>query len=416
MSGQSGGITAEIVTTGTELLLGSTLNTHPQFLGQELAALGVRVARQTTVPDGAPISAALAEAAARSPEIVIVTGGLGPTSDDVTRDELAGLFHLPLRPVPEVLAAIHERCRRRNIAFRDSMAKQALAPGGARTLPNENGTAPGIYLPPQQRAPVTHWFLLPGPPHELIPMWKNHALPLLKSLLPATGIPETRVYRITGMGETAIEEAIGGRIEREGLIEVGYCARPNEVDFRLIGPPEEIKRWHPLIIEATGTNLFCIGAQSMEEVLVQTLRRLGQTLATAESCTGGLLAHRITNVPGASEVFIEGHVTYSNDSKTRILGVPEELIATHGAVSPQTARAMAESLLERSGACHALATTGIAGPGGGTPEKPVGLVFIAHASTNRPTIVIEHHFPTDRETFKRLASQAALDLLRKALA
>jgi nicotinamide-nucleotide amidase len=410
-------LVAEVVNTGTELLLGNVINTHLAFLAKELFPLGIRITRQCTVPDGIEIGNALAEAASRSPDIVFVTGGLGPTSDDLTRDELARLLGLELVCDESVLAAIHELCVRRRIAFRESMARQALVPKGARVLSNPHGTAPGLYVPASpsagRRAP--HWFLLPGPPRELQPMFFNEVLPLLRELFPDMQGFSSRTYRVTGMGETAVEEAIGARIESEGILEVGFCARPNAVDLRLIGPREALERWHPHILQALGSNIFGFDQDSLESVVVRELTKRGQTLATAESCTGGYLANLVTNVPGASAVFLEGHVTYSNESKIRTLGVSAELLEKFGAVSAETARAMAEGLLERTGATHAVTTTGIAGPGGGSPGKPVGLVFIGYARIGCSATASEHHFPVDRETFKRLASQAALDTVRRAL-
>ena len=223
-----------------------------------------------------------------------------------------------------------------------------------------------------------------------------------------------RNYRTAGLGESAVEELVGAPLLALGL-EVGYCARPGEVDLRLIGSAEALARAEKIVAAQLGAQLVSRDQSSLEKVIVDRLSARGETLATAESCTGGLLAHRVTNVPGASAVFLEGFVTYANEAKTRALGVDAALLRAHGAVSREVAAAMAEGARTAAGVDHALATTGIAGPGGGSDAKPVGTVFIALATKLGPTTVEQHRFPTDRETFKDLTAQTALDLLRRRL-
>jgi nicotinamide-nucleotide amidase len=406
----------EILNTGSELLLGNVRDAHLSWFGKELFPLGLRISRQTTVPDGTPIKDALLESFARS-GIVIVTGGLGPTTDDITRDIVAELLGRTMIPHPETLERIQERCRRRGFAFQERMALQAMAPEGAVVLPNENGTAPGIYLPATENisGSTPHIFLLPGPPRELQPMARNHVLPLLASLVEGASNEECRIYKVVGMGESLLEAKVGLALSARGDIEVGYCARPNEVDFRLIGPKALLDEVEPLVLAAVGDHLVSDEEESMERIVVSLLCARGATLATAESCTGGLLANRITDIPGASTVFVEGFVTYSNDSKTALLGVPAGLIERHGAVSEVVARAMAEGALAKSGARYALSTTGIAGPDGGTPEKPVGTVWLALAEAGKETESWRENLLTDRITFKQAATQSALDRLRKRL-
>jgi len=292
-----------------------------------------------------------------------------------------------------------------------------MVPEGATVLPNGNGTAPGLYirafLTPSHHTP--HLFFLPGPPRELMPIFEEHALPILRAV--AGGLPERecRTYHIVGMGESTVEEVVGLELSLRGDIEVGYCARPNEVDFRLIAPRAILEEVEVKVLAVIGKHLVSHAGEPIEQVVVQKMRQMGRTLALAESCTGGLLASRITDVPGASEVLLEGFVTYSNAAKNRSVGVPEELIAAHGAVSEPVARAMAEGAARRTGANFGIGITGIAGPGGGSEEKPVGTVFIALAQNDRPTECHREFFPTDRATFKELTTQTALDYLRHRL-
>ena len=406
----------EIINTGSELLLGTVRDAHLSWFGRELFPLGLRIGRQTTGPDGSPIRDLLIEAFDRS-DVLIVTGGLGPTTDDITREIVAELLGRKLVHYPETLERIQDRCRKRGFAFQDRMGRQAMAPEGATILPNENGTAPGLYLPSTDGVSwgTPHLFLLPGPPRELQPMARAHLLPFLAGLLPGNDRNECRIYKVVGMGESLLEASLGLELAKRGDIEVGYCARPNEVDFRLIAPKEILDEVEPLVLAAVGKHLVSGNEASMEEIVVGLLKETGSTLATAESCTGGLLANRITNVPGASAVFLEGFVTYSNEAKSALLGVPAELIAAHGAVSPEVVRAMAEGALQKSGARFVLATTGIAGPDGGTPDKPVGMVWLALAEKGSEITVWRENIPTDRITFKQAVTQSALDRLRRAL-
>jgi nicotinamide-nucleotide amidase len=409
----------ELLNTGSELLLGNVRDAHLSWFGQQLFPIGLRIARQTTVPDGAPIRDALLEAFSRT-DVIIVTGGLGPTSDDITRELVAELLGRKMIPHPETLERIQERCKRRGFAFQPRMERQAMAPEGALVLPNDNGTAPGLYLPAVEGISWSspHIFLLPGPPRELQPMASAHVLPLLKELAAkhSGGLSqECRIYKVVGMGESMLEARIGLELSNRGDLEVGYCARPNEVDFRLIGSTDILDQVEPALLAVIGDHLVSGDEQSMEEIVVHLLAEQGATLATAESCTGGHLANRLTNVPGSSKVFLEGFVTYSNNSKTALLNVPAQLIEAHGAVSEPVVRAMAQGVLNQSGASYALATTGIAGPDGGTPEKPVGTVWIALATAGEATDVWKETIPADRITFKQVVSQSALDRLRKRL-
>lgn len=404
---------AEVINTGSELLLGLVTNTHLGYLAGELSPCGVTIARQVCVPDGPPVREAL-EAALDRADLVFSTGGLGPTTDDITREAAAGLLGLPLLPDEEILSGIRARFARRGLPMADRVARQAMVPAGAEVLPNPHGTAPGLYFPPSvlggRRA--RHLFLLPGPPRELRPMMTDFVLPKLRAVLPSSAFRERRIYRLTGIGESQVEERIGQQLEERGDLEVGYCARPSEVDFRLIGPAPLLAETEAAIRNAVGEWIYSDG-DPLEAAVVRLLRGKHLTLATAESCTGGSLAGRLTDVPGASDVFLAGYVTYANEAKEATLGVPADLLSAHGAVSEPVAAAMAEGARRVSGAQFALSTTGIAGPGGGAEGKPVGTVYIGLASAGHPTVVRRCFFPLDRPTFKRMTTSAALDLLRR---
>ncbi len=404
----------EIINTGSELLLGNTLNTHLSFLGQELFPLGYRVARQVTVPDGDDIRTALTEALGRA-QIILVTGGLGPTTDDITREITAELLGLPLVEDAEVWQAILDRFARRGFTVTPRNRRQAQVPRGATVLANPNGTAPGLYLRKEAGGEMRHIFLLPGPPRELRPMFEKSVAPILKEIAPEGERVESRRWLVIGVGESKVESMVGEELLAIPGLELGYCARPGCVEVRCIGNREALEAAERIIRAHLPAELAGEGMESLEEILVHKLAAAGKTIAVAESCTGGNLAHRITNVPGASEVFIAGYVTYANEAKISALGVAADSIAAHGAVSEPVARAMAEGALRAAGTDFALSTTGIAGPGGGTAEKPVGTVFTALAIRGGETRVAAGFFPTDRKTFKDLAAQAAMDMLRTAL-
>jgi nicotinamide-nucleotide amidase len=399
----------ELLNTGTELLFGSVLNTHAGYLGRKLFLLGLRIQRQLTVPDGDAIREAIVESASRC-EIILVTGGLGPTTDDITREIVAELTARPLRYDAAIFEEIRARFGRRGSVPTERVARQAYVPEGATVLANEYGTAPGLYLPAKDQFP--HLFLFPGPPREFYPMYEKQAVPILQQLAGHHDL-EARVFRTTGVGESAIEDKIGEELLAIPGLELGYCARMGEVDIRVIGTRFAVEAASEIVQRAFGEQLTATDEKELEEIVVAKLSIRSETVAVAESCTGGLLANRITNIPGSSAVFLEGNVTYSNEAKVRTLGVPAELIERHGAVSEPVARAMAEGSLERSGATYALSTTGIAGPDGGTIEKPVGTVFIGFAAKGQTTQVDKLLFPLDRLSFKQIVTQHALDLLRR---
>ena len=407
---------AALINTGTELLLGDVQDAHLAFIAREIFPLGLRIEERRTIPDSEAIRHALAELFPRC-EILFVTGGLGPTSDDITREMVAESLGLDLRQDAQLLSSLRKRLQIRGIKWAPGIARQSEVPAGAQVLPNENGSAPGFYLSANVNARILspHVFVLPGPPRELQPMFRKYAMPILRSLVPPSALLERRLYSIARMGESLVEEAIGEKVLAIPGIELGYCARPGEVEVRIIGKAEAIEQADAIIRSALGDAIFSTGDETLEEVIVKLLTKRKQTLATAESCTGGLLANRITNVPGASKIFVAGYVCYANRAKTDMLDVDPKLIEAHGAVSESVARALAEHAWARAGSHHALATTGIAGPTGGSPDKPVGTVYVALASAKSKTIAKKFFFPSDRETFKQLAAQSALEMLRRKL-
>ena len=403
-----------VLNTGTELLLGDVQDAHLAFIAREIFPLGLRINEQRTVPDGALIRTALTELFPRS-EILLVTGGLGPTSDDITRDIAADLLGLELRQNTEVLALLKRRLKTRGIKWASSIARQADVPAGAQILPNKNGSAPGLYLRSNINPAVLspHLFLLPGPPRELQPMLRDSVMSILRSIVPSRSI-ERRIYKIACVGESIVEEAIGAKVLAIPGVELGYCARPGEVDVRIVGAADPVVRADKVIRGELGLSIFSTGDETLEEVLVKLLARRKETIAVAESCTGGLLAHRLTNVPGSSEVFLADCVVYANQAKIDLLDLDPKLIEQNGAVSERVARAMAEGARAKARSTYALSTTGIAGPSGGSPEKPVGTVCVGLAAPDE-TVVKSLFLPSDRETFKQLVAQAAFELLRRKL-
>ncbi len=407
----------ELVNTGTELLLGDTINTNAAWIGQRLAALGIQVARQTIVPDGAMIRTSIAEAAGRA-DVVLVSGGLGPTNDDLTRESTAELLSLDMKLNAEVMQHLNDYFAKRGKPVSAASQRQAMVPQGAVVMPNLFGTAPGLYFPKELGSALgwnAHIFLLPGPPRELKPMVESEVETRLREWLPDGASRRVLYLKVTGVGESDIVEAVEKQLEAIQGLDLGYCIRNGDVDVRLAGPQPAVDEAAGIVRAALGDCIVSEDRRIIEEVIVQLLTERGESLSTAESCTGGTIANRITDVSGASRVFGHGWVTYANAAKHQHLGVPMALIDTHGAVSEEVARAMAEGALKNSGADHALAVTGIAGPTGGTPEKPVGTVWIALASKNAETWAQKKFSPGARDRFKLLTSQAALDMLRRRM-
>lgn len=405
-----------VINTGTEILLGAVVNTHLSFIAREIFSIGLRVSKQLAVPDGNDIRDALQECFAQA-DIIFITGGLGPTTDDITREITAELLELELQEDAAFLAGLRMRLKARRIKWTDRIARQANVPAGAQIIPNENGSAPGLYLRANinPKFPSPHLFLLPGPPRELQPMFLKFVMSILRKIAPTENKLVSRTYRLAGTGESLVEEKIGEDLLAIPGIELGYCARPGKVDLRVIGDAAMVARADSIIREKLDSSIFSDSDETLEQVLVKLLSDRKQTLALVESCTGGYLANRITNVPGASAVLLAGYVTYANDAKIDMLNVDLSLLEQDGAVSEPIACAMAEGARARAGSTYAIATTGIAGPSGGSEEKPAGTVYIALASRDSKTVSKRFNFPSERETFKELAAQAAFEMLRQRL-
>jgi nicotinamide-nucleotide amidase len=413
----------ELINTGSELMLGRVLNTHHQWLCRKLADLGYVVSRQIAVPDrSADIERAVREALQRA-DLIITTGGLGPTSDDITRDLIAQLLGKKLREDANVLAHIRSFFESRKRPMPERTAVQALVPEGAEVLPNPNGTAPGLAMEvrPFREGGKGSWLvMLPGPPRELRPMFNDAVEPLLRRVFPLEKAFVCRTFRTTGVGESVAQEKIGRQMEPlvESGLDLGYCARPGQVDIRVAARGEAgeglVEQAEKIIRTRLGSRIFGTDNEELESVIVRLLTEGKQTLALAESCTGGCIAHRMTNVPGASAVLLAGLVTYSNEAKKKFLDVRLETLEQHGAVSEPVAREMAEGARKQTGADYAISVTGIAGPGGGTDAKPVGTVFMGLAG-NFETMVAQHLNPFDRETFKQVTADQALEMLRRKI-
>ena len=414
----------ELVNTGSELMLGRVLNTHQKWLCRRLADLGHVVTRQVAIADAArDIREAVREALSRA-DLVITTGGLGPTSDDLTRELIAELLGKKLVENKNVLAHIEKFFAKHNRPRPAKTSVETFVPEDAMVFLNQNGTAPGLAMkiePNHFRADKkSSWLvMLPGPPRELRPMFDDSVVPLLKREF-ADGIFVCRTLRTSGIGESSVQEKVENDLQplvKMGL-EVGYCARPGAVDVRLTasgaGAEKIVRDGEAVVQKILGANIFGFDDDEIEQVVVQLLMECKKTLALAESCTGGNVAHRLTNVPGASEVFLGGVVSYSNAAKEKFLGVRAESLAAHGAVSEAVAREMAAGAREKFGSDFAMAITGIAGPGGGSPDKPVGTVFIALASSTG-VAVKKFLNAWDRATFKEVATTQALEWLRQTL-
>ncbi len=415
----------EIINTGSELMLGRVLNTHQQFLCRQLADLGAVVSRQIAVPDrGQDIVNAVRESLSRA-DLIITTGGLGPTSDDITRDLVAQLLGRKLVEDQTVANKIEAFFASRKRPMPQSTRVQAMVPVGATVLQNANGTAPGLIMEVNPNpfrspgAPPAWLVMLPGPPRELRPMFSEQVIPFVRHTWPALHCV-CHTLRTSGIGESVVEERIGKLLlpmVSRGL-DLGYCARIGEVDVRLAangdGADVLVSEAEAIVRPELEGFLYAADERELEEVVVEMLTRRGETLAVAESCTGGLIGHRLTNVPGASAVFVTGIVTYSNAAKHNFLGVPEKTFEKHGAVSEICARQMAEGVRTASGCTYGLSITGIAGPSGGTKDKPVGTVFMAFAGP-KGTVVERQFNSYDRQTFKQASSQQALNLVRRNL-
>jgi nicotinamide-nucleotide amidase len=407
---------AEIIAVGSELLTSNRQETNSLYLTQKLNALGIEVRFKTIVGDNAEHLAQVFRAALGRSRLIFLTGGLGPTEDDLNRQVVAEVLGRPLHEVPEIRRRIEERFARFGRTMSENNARQALVPEGAEWLENKLGTAPGLWISHQSVAVV----LLPGPPKELEAMFEATCAPRLASL--ATGeCLRSRVYKTVGLAESEVDQRIAPLYKNYQNPRTTILATPGVIEIHLqaratndVEANELLDQLGDRIEAALGEYVFSSGGESLEEVVGMYLVMRQKTVAVAESCTGGLLSERLTRVPGSSNYFLGGMVCYSNELKATLAGVPADLIAEHGAVSLAVAQAMAEGVRKRTSASLGIGITGVAGPGGGTPEKPVGLVFIALADENG-TQIREFRFPGDRERVRHWATQMALEVVRRRL-
>jgi len=407
---------AEIIAVGSELLTPQNLDTNSLYLTERLNNLGILVRFKTIVGDSTEdLGTVFRAALARSP-LIVLTGGLGPTDDDLTRDVVAHILERPLHEVAELRRRIEERYARLGRTMPENNLRQARVPEGAEWLENRNGTAPGIWIEHKDHIVV----LLPGPPRELEPLFDATCVPRLERVAFGERI-KSRVYKIVGLPESEVDQLIAPIyrpyknpattiLATLGSIEVHLRARAatdREAETLLADLGDKIEL-------ALSEHVYSTKGESLEEVVGMYLVMRQKTLAVAESCTGGMLAERLTRISGSSSYFVGGAVCYTNEMKTRWAGVPADLINAHGAVSKPVAQAMAEGVRARSGSAIGLGITGIAGPTGGTSEKPVGLVFIALAD-ERGTQVREFHFPGTRDRVRLWATQMALEMVRRRI-
>ncbi|MGI6513473.1 MAG: competence/damage-inducible protein A [Syntrophomonadaceae bacterium] len=410
--------TAYIVSTGTELLLGNTIDTNALYLSRELSAMGIRVIGRTTVGDNREMIVNGLRTGYDLAELVVCTGGLGPTLDDLSREAAAEVLNLPLVHSEPELERIRRyfACRRREMP--ESNRKQAMFPAGARILVNRAGTASGFMVSRNGKNLV----LLPGPPREMEVVFKESLQPLLRDLIHQTGrVVLTRTIKVVGLGESQVESLLGDVIADPDGCSIALLAKDGEVHIRVTrdGATESAaESTLESVIERMrknlGDNIYGEGDETLPGVIVRLLSNKGHNVALAESCTGGMAAKMLTDIPGSSAVFWGGVVSYSNEAKTRILGVSDETLKRYGAVSPETAREMARGMRNLAGSTFGISLTGIAGPEGGTYEKPVGLVYLGMATAEGEE-TRELRLMGGRDGIRTLAARTALDWLRRTL-
>lgn len=405
---------AEIIAIGTELTNGQCLDTNSPWLSRKLAEIGITVHWHTTVADDLDNNLQAFRIAAERADLVVSTGGLGPTQDDLTREVLARLANVPLELHQPSLEAIERMFAQRGRPMPDANRVQAYCPRGGEMLPNDHGTAPGIWL----ETPGTVFVALPGPPREMQPMWDREVRPRIRRRFGETGVVIHRRINTFGWGESMVEERVRDLTRRGHVPEVGITAHDAVVSLRIIGRgPNAEEAWKQIepvertIRERLGDIVFGVDDEDLHDVVARMLHERRLTIATAESLTGGLVAQLLSRVPGVSENLRGGVIAYTNEVKRDWLGVPQELLDRYGAVSSQVAEAMAVGCRDRFGTALAVSTTGVAGPGGGTPEKPVGLVYAAvawHGGVHSSQFL----WGTERTQIQGRAARMALNLAR----
>lgn len=407
---------AEIIAVGTEILLGDIVNTNAQFLSKELASIGIDVYHQSVIGDNENRMLEVLEESLKRSDIVITTGGLGPTTDDITKEVACKYFDMTSEIHNESYQALKEYFRRLNKEMSSNNIKQVYFPKEAKVLPNPNGTAPGAILEKNNKMIV----ILPGPPREMKPMFNNYVRDYLK--VRGNGVIKSKVIRLLGIGESLAATKLNDLIKSSVNPTIAPYAKEEDVIFRITAKADNdfeadklIDPIYKKVKERLGMDIYAEGeSASIEEVVGKLLVENKLKIATAESCTGGMIASRLVSYAGISEVFLEGAVTYSNEAKIRTLNVNKETLDKYGAVSSETAKEMALGIAKRCGADISVVTTGIAGPGGGTDEKPVGLVYIGlYYKSNVETF--RYVFNGDRQSVRVRASITALDLVRRKI-
>jgi nicotinamide-nucleotide amidase len=409
-------LSAEIIAIGSELLTPTKIDTNSLWLTENLNDIGIDVMLKTIVgDDGARLEETVRDALARS-DIVITTGGLGPTEDDITRQFASAAVNRKLIYHEDIEKHLRERFRAWGREMPEINKRQAYIIDGAEVLPNPNGSAVGMLLEADDKLLV----VLPGPPRENQPMFIEHVLPKLKERSGKVFV-KRRLIKVSGKGESAVDEIAAPIYTKYTDVQTSILFNKSEIEIHLAARSDEegkaekkVDNLANELAEALGVAVFSTNGEALEEVVGKMLKDLGHTVAVAESCTGGLIGMRLTEVAGSSVYFMQGAITYSYESKTAMLGVDAELIKTHGAVSAECAEAMAAGMLDRSKTDHAISVTGIAGPDGGTDEKPVGTVFIGYAGP-KGVKSIKLVLPGDRHLIRWRTSQAALDYLRRQL-
>jgi competence/damage-inducible protein CinA-like protein len=406
---------AEIIAVGSELLTAERLDTNSLFVTAELNRIGIRVIHKVVVGDGPEEMASSFRHALQRADVIVSSGGLGPTDDDRTRTTVAQLLGRKLQLNHEILEKIQARFRRYNRPMPEINARQAMVPEGATILPNPRGTAPGLWLESNGRIVV----LLPGVPTELRALFECEVKPRLARVAPRERL-FTRELRITGLPESEVEARVSPVYALYPDVEVTILAAPSGIQLHpriwSDNPAEAAKILDEMTSRMAlplGENLISSSGETMEEVVARVLTANGASIAVAESCTGGMLAEHLTNLAGSSNYFLGGVVCYSNEMKTALAGVPAQMIETKGAVSAEVASALADGIRKGTGATIGIGVTGIAGPGGGTPEKPVGLVYIGIADEHGPRSREFRFSAGDRDRNRQMATQAALDLVRR---
>jgi nicotinamide-nucleotide amidase len=413
-------VNAEIIAIGSELLTPFRQDTNSLYLTEKLNQLGVEVIFKTIVGDSREHLTGAASLAVSRAEIVIFMGGLGPTEDDLTREAVADALGLDLYRDPAIVSSLEQRFAARGWKMAANNMKQADVITGATVLPNANGSAPGQWMSGKYEGRERIIMLLPGPPHELKALFEEQCLARLRAKLPTQFIA-TRELKITGLGESLCDARVAPIYKLYTDVQTTILAGAGEIQLHLRtraasleAAQARVDQLVEKIEDELGDYVFSDNGDSMEQIVGYYLQMRNATLAVAESCTGGLVAERVTSVSGSSRYFLGGAVVYSNQLKTAFAEVPAELIAKHGAVSREVAAALAEGIRRHSGATLGLGITGVAGPTGGTDAKPVGLVFHALASDGK-TEVVERTFAGDRKRIRRFASQQALDMVRRKL-